>query len=255
MLGKIVNNFKVAMTQRRRLIGAFSVFSSPSVAEALALTGLDFVVIDMEHSPNSVPSVLDQLRSYVGSQTHPAVRVAWNDFVQIKRVLDIGAQTIMIPYIQSAEEASAAVASTRYPPAGIRGVANLHRAARFGTEENYLREADDLICIIAQIETKKSVANLEEILAVDGIDAVMVGPADLAADMGLIGQPMHDDVQAHLMHIARRCAELGKPAGSVGPNLKIAKSYLDYGFNYVLVGSDLGTLLNEYRAVTQSLRL
>lgn len=253
-MADITNAFKSAMAERRRLIGAFSVFSSTAVAESLALSGLDFVVIDMEHAPNDVPSVLGQLRSYVGSQTHPAVRIPWNEFVQIKRVLDIGVQTLMIPYIQSAEEAAAAVAATRYPPAGRRGVANMHRAARFGTVENYLQKANDQICILAQIETEKSVANLEEILAVDGIDAVMVGPADLSADMGLIGQPMHEDVQAHLKYIARRCAELGKPAGTVGPSVEIARSYLEYGFSYVMVGSDLAALLREFRSVTTALK-
>ena len=242
------------MAERRRLIGTFSVFSSAAVAEALTLSSLDFVVIDMEHAPNEVPSVLDQLRSYAGSQTHPAVRIPWNEFVQIKRVLDIGVQTLMIPYIQSAEEATAAVAATRYPPDGVRGVANMHRAARFGTVENYLHKANDQICILAQIETEKSVANLDEILAVDGIDAVMVGPADLSADMGLVGQPMHAEVQAQLKNIARRCAELGIAAGTVGPSVEIARSYLEYGFSYVMVGSDLAALLREFRSVTAALK-
>lgn len=253
-MGIIANKFKAAMVRRQRLIGVFSGFSSAAVADVLVLAGLDFVIIDMEHAPNDVPGVLDQLRSYNGSQTHPVARIAWNDFVQIKRVLDIGVQTIMVPYIQSAEEAAAAVAATRYPPAGIRGVASIHRAAGFGTVENYLQDADDQICIIAQIETAKSVANLDEILAVDGIDAVMVGPADLAADMGLIGQSGHDDVQAQLKHVARRCAELGKPAGTVGPDVDAAKSFLEYGFSYVVAGSDLATLLREYRRITVELR-
>jgi len=242
------------MAERRRLIGTFSVFSSATVAEVLAHSGLDFVVIDMEHSPNDVPGILEQLRSFAGSWTHPVVRVAWNDFILIKSVLDIGVQTLMVPYIQSAEEAVAAVAATRYPPFGKRGVAGMHRAARFGAVENYLQKANDQICIIAQIETKKSVANLDEILAVDGIDAIMVGPADLSADMGLIGQPMHEDVQAQIEHVARRCAELGMPAGTVGPSMEIARSYLEFGFSYVLLGSDLTTLLAGYRSITVALK-
>jgi 2-keto-3-deoxy-L-rhamnonate aldolase RhmA len=177
-------------------IGTWIVSASPLVAEAVGHAGFDWGVIDMEHAPLDLMDVMHMLQALSATKMVPVVRVPWNDAVTVKRVLDAGATTVMFPFVQNADEARRAVAATRYPPAGIRGMAGMSRASRFGTQTNYLKTANDGMGVIVQLETTVAVAALESIAAVDGIDAVFIGPADLSADMGYIAQQTHPEVMA-----------------------------------------------------------
>src|SRR5690606_7759961 len=155
--------------------------------------------------------------------------------VTVKRVLDAGAQTLMFPFIENAQEARNAVSFTRYPPHGVRGVAAVHRASRFGQDRTYLKDAGDKIAVILQLETSNALASLEEIAAVPGVDALFVGPGDLAASMGHIGDISHDDVQAAIADAARRARAIGKPIGIVGPTPEMVRRFIGYGFNYAAI--------------------
>ena len=151
-------------------------------------SGFDWLLLDTEHSPNDTPDILRHLQAVQGGSASPVVRAAWNDTVLIKRLLDVGAQTLLVPYVQNADEAARAVAATRYPPAGIRGVTGSGRASRYGRVKDYLQKANDEIGVIVQVETREALDQIESIAAIDGVDGVFVGPSDLSASLGLIGQ-------------------------------------------------------------------
>ena len=170
------------------------------------------------------------------------VRPAWNDVVILKRLLDVGVQTLLVPFIQSAEEAARAVAATRYPPRGIRGVASVHRANRYGRVPEYFARADDEMCVLVQLETRAAVEALEEIAAVDGVDAVFIGPSDLAASLGYLGNNAHPEVRETIERACRRAQAIGTPIGILAPIESDARAYLDMGFAYVAVGSDVVVL-------------
>src|SRR5436190_9696982 len=188
------NKFKEAIRAGKPQIGLWSRLCSNIAAEVIAGSGFDWILIDTEHAPNEVPMVLSQLQAVAAGGTAAAVvRPAWNDLVLMKRLLDIGAQNLLVPYVQTAEEGRAAVAATRYPPKGVRGVAVMPRANRYGKVKNYLQKADDEICLIVQIETELALKNIEDIAAVDGIDSLFIGPSDLAASLGHIGNPAHPE--------------------------------------------------------------
>ena len=170
------------------------------------------------------------------------IRPAWNDAVLIKRCLDIGAQALLIPYVQSVEEAKAAVAATRYPPHGIRGVSVAARASRYGRVPGYLSKANSEICVLVQVETRASLDALEDIAAVDGVDGVFIGPSDLAASLGHLGNPQHADVQAAMKDAVERLTKVGMPAGILTGNEEEARRYIDWGYLFVAVGSDVGLL-------------
>lgn len=236
------NAFKHAIAAGQLQIGLWSSLCSNIAAEIIADSGFDWVLLDTEHSPNEIPGLLSQLQALQGDSATPIIRPAWNDAVLAKRCLDIGAQTLLFPYVQNAEEARRAVASTRYPPQGIRGVAVATRAGRYGRVPGYLTKANAEICVLVQVETRAALSELEAIAKVDGIDGVFIGPSDLAASLGHLGNPQHADVQKAVRDAVTRLKALGKPAGILTANEEEARRYIDWGFLFVAVGADIGLL-------------
>ena len=228
-----------------RPVGTWIMSASPIVAEAIGLAGFDWAVVDMEHSPLGIADVVHLLQAVAGTPMAPVLRVPWNDAVTLKRVLDAGANTVLVPFVQNADEARRAVAATRYPPQGMRGVAAMHRASRFGTVPDYLKRASAETCVVVQIETPEAMQNLEAIAAVDGVDCIFIGPGDLAASMGLIGEIGHPQVQAHLKEAAQTAARLGKPCGIVMGQAEAVNQCIEVGYSYVAVASDLGMLMGR----------
>ncbi len=237
-----VNKFKEALKAGRPQIGLWSSLSSAAATEILFDSGFDWILIDTEHAPNETPMVADQLRAASMGTGSPVVRPAWNDVVILKRLLDIGVQTLLVPFIQSAEEAARAVAATRYPPRGIRGVASVHRANRYGRTPDYFKRSDDEMCVLVQLETRAAVDALEAIAAVEGVDGVFIGPSDLAASLGYLGNNAHPEVRGTIEQACRRAQAIGKPIGILAPIETDARAYLDMGFAFVAVGSDVVVL-------------
>ena len=237
------NAFKRAIQSPTTTVGTWHTFAAPAVLEALGLCGFDFVVIDMEHGQVDLPQVVEQLRIVAGTPAAPVVRVPWNDMVIVKRVLDAGAQTLMFPFVQTADEARAAVSYTRYPPDGVRGVASVYRGGGYGLIPDYCQRAADELCIILQIETAEALERLEEIAAVPGVDSIFIGPSDLAASMGHLGNPGHPAVREKLEHGARLCRRLGKPCGIIGVGEATIADYLRYGFSWIAASTDVSMLL------------
>jgi len=248
------NAFKHALAAGELQIGLWSTLGSTVGADILGDCGFDWILLDTEHSPNELPDLLAQMQALGRSATTPIVRPAWNDTVLIKRILDIGAQSVLLPYVQNADEAAQAVAATRYPPAGVRGVTGSGRASRYGRVQGYLQKADSEICVLTQVETVPALAELDRIAMVDGVDGVFIGPADLAASMGHVGQPGHDDVQAAIKDAIGRLKAAGKPGGILTPSADEAKRYIDWGFTFVAVGIDLLILSKGAEALAQSFR-
>lgn len=227
----------------RPLAGMWVCSGSPVIAEICAGGGLDWLLIDMEHGPNGLESVLAQLQAVAAYPTTPVVRVAANDQVLLKQVLDLGAQSVLVPMVSSAEEAQAAARAVRYPPHGVRGVGSaLARSARWNRVDGYLTEADAHTSLIVQVETAAGVDAAAEIAAVDGIDAVFVGPSDLAASMGLLGQQSHPDVVAAVLRAFAAVHDAGKPVGVNAFDPAAAQAYLDAGADFVLVAADVALL-------------
>jgi 4-hydroxy-2-oxoheptanedioate aldolase len=236
------NRFKRALREERPLIGLWSQLGNAAATEVVGDAGFDWVLIDTEHAPLELPVVADQLRALVGSDTSPLVRPAWNDPVIFKRLLDLGAQTLLVPFVQSAEEAARAVTAVRYPPQGRRGVAAMHRANRYGRISDYYARANEEICVLVQLETPEAVAALESIALVDGVDGVFIGPSDLAASMGYIGQNAHPEPRALIADACRRARALGVPIGILAPVESDAHLFLEMGFRYVAVGTEIALL-------------
>ena len=232
------NKFKAKILGFEKQIGIWSCLSSNIVAEILSVVGFDWIVVDMEHSPNDIQEVLVQLQIIQGFNSEPVVRVPWNEPVMVKRVLDMGAQTILFPYIENAEEAKAAVAATRYPPKGVRGVMSAARMNKYGIVKNYYTESENEICVLVQCETKKAIENISEIAAIDGIDGIFLGPSDLSASIGKIGQFEDEEVQSLIMQGLEDCKKNKKAAGILTAKLDYAKKYISDGFTYVAVNSD-----------------
>ena len=197
-------------------IGTWLMSASPLLAEAAGHAGFDWGVIDMEHAPLDLGDVVHLLQAVAGTRMVPVLRVPWNDTVTIKRVLDAGATTLLVPFVQNAAEAARAVAATRYPPEGVRGMAGMSRAAQFGMRGDYLKTANRGLSVIVQLESEAALAELEAIAAVPGVDALFIGPADLSASMGLVGQIMHPRVMDLMTRAAQRCHALGQAAPFVG---------------------------------------
>ncbi len=236
------NAFKAALKEGKQQIGLWTALCSNITAEIVAASGFDWVVIDTEHGPNEVPAVLSQLQAMGRGTAEPVVRVAWNDPVLIKRILDVGARTLLIPFVQNAEEARRAVAATRYPPLGIRGVAGGPRANLYGRVPNYHKTAHEQMCVLVQVETRAALAEVDAIARVEGVDGIFVGPADLSAGMGHLAEPNHPEVQAAITDILARCRAAGKAAGILFANAEAATRSLERGFTFVAVGSDVGIL-------------
>lgn len=245
----IPNRFRQDLLQGKTLIGCWSALCSPITTEVLGVAGFDWLLLDGEHAPNDVTTFVPQLMALKGSRSAPVVRPQFNDPVVIKHLLDIGFYNFLIPFVETQEQAELAVASTRYPPAGIRGVSVSHRSNMFGTVPDYFTSINDNIAVMVQIESQQGVDNLDAIAAVDGIDGIFVGPSDLAAGMGHLGNAGHPDVQAAIRHIFARAKAHGKPSGILAPVEADARRYLEWGATFVAVGSDLGV----FRAGTQAL--
>ena len=240
-----VNKFKQAIQEGRTQLGAWLTSGAPSTAEALGCAGFDFLVVDMEHTPVDTPEMVEMLRTLAGTPAQAVVRLVWNDMVWLKRVLDGGAQTVLLPFVQNAEEAKRAVACTRYPPDGIRGVAGSHRGSRFGTVPDYLKTASREICVMVQIETMAGLEQLPAIAAVPGVDSIFIGPSDLAASMGLLGDLSNPAVQERLKDAARQCRQLGKPCGILGMNPEMVAKFIEYGYTWIAIGSDMGFMVGR----------
>jgi 2-keto-3-deoxy-L-rhamnonate aldolase RhmA len=251
-----MNAFSKMLQDRKNKtpVGSWLMSASPLVAEALGCAGFDWAVVDMEHSPLDLMGMVQMLQAVGNTPMAPVVRVPWNDTVMVKRVLDAGASALLFPFIQNAEEARRAVAATRYPPEGVRGMAGMGRASRFGTTPNYFNSANTGICTVLQLETTLAIANLEAIAAVPGVDALFVGPADLSGTMGFVGQLNHPDVLAQMASAAQRANALGVPIGSVGGTPETVATYRAMGYDYAAVASDLGLLMRAATAAAQALR-
>ncbi|WP_104198305.1 HpcH/HpaI aldolase/citrate lyase family protein [Cryobacterium sp. M15] len=227
----------------RAQIGMWVCSGSALVAEICAGSGLDWLLIDTEHSPNGLESTLNQLQAVHGYPIVPLVRVPAGERVIVKQLLDLGAQNLLIPMIDTAEQAREMAAAVRYAPLGVRGVGSaLARASRWNRIDDYLARADDTISLFVQIETTDAVANIAQIAAVDGIDGLFIGPSDLAASMGLLGQQDHPDVVASVEQCIRTVSALGKPAGVNAFEPATAERYLAAGARFVLVGADVAVL-------------
>jgi 4-hydroxy-2-oxoheptanedioate aldolase len=223
---------------------------STLVTEVAAGSGLDWLLIDMEHSTNTLESVLLQLQTVAAYPITPLVRVPSNDTVAIKQILDLGAQNLIVPMVSSADEARAAVAATRYPPAGVRGVGSaLARSARWNRVDGYLQESAQHTSLTVQIETAAGVDAAAEIAAVDGIDAVFVGPSDLSASMGLLGQQTHPDVVAAVEKVFTAVKAAGKPVGVNAFDPAAADAYVAGSADFVAVGADVALLARASEAL------
>jgi 2-dehydro-3-deoxyglucarate aldolase len=244
------NQFRRDVLAHRRLIGCWSSLTSPITTEILGLAGFDWILLDGEHAPNDLGTFIPQLMALKDSSSAPVVRPAWNDTVLIKRLLDGGFHNFLIPFIESEEEAKRAVAATRYPPAGVRGVSMSQRNNRYGTVPDYLATVNDNICVLVQIESRAGVDALDAIAGVDGIDGIFVGPSDLAAALGHLGNAGHPQVQEAIRHVFAGAAAAGKSSGILALVEADARRYLEWGATFIAVGSDLGL----FRGATQGLR-
>jgi len=248
------NSFKHAIAEGRLQIGLWSSLCSNIGAEIVSDSGFDWILLDTEHSPNEVPGLLSQLQAIGRGTATPIIRPAWNDAVLIKRVLDIGTQSVLVPYVQNPEEARRAVAAVRYPPAGIRGVAAGARASRYGRITDYLKKANDEICLLVQVETRAALKELEAIAKVEGVDGVFIGPSDLSASFGHIGNPQHAEVQKAIEEAARTIRSAGKAAGILTANEDEARRYIGWGYTFVAVGSDTGLLSRSADALAKKFK-
>jgi len=244
------NRFKAALKNGEVQIGLWLSLASSYSTELLAGAGFDWLLIDGEHAPNELNDMLGQLQAIAPYPSHPVVRPVWNDPVRIKQILDIGAQTLLLPMVQTAEEAALAVAATRYPPHGIRGVGSaIARASRWNRIEGYLKRAEEELCVLVQIETREGLNNLDAIAATPGVDGVFIGPADLSADMGYLGQPTHPEVQAAIEQAIARIRAQGKAAGILMADEKLARHYIELGAQFVAVGVDSTVLARSAEAL------
>ena len=239
------NHFKAALKAGKTQIGFWATLSSNLSAEVVAGAGFDWILVDTEHSPADVENVLGQLQAIAPYPTSAVVRIPWNDMVTIKRVLDIGAQTLLLPYVQNVDEAKAAVRATRYPPAGIRGVAGTTRATRFGRVRDYAKKAADEICLLLQVETREALDHIEDIAALDGVDGIFIGPADLHASMGYTGETANDAVVPLIEDALRRIRRAGKAPGILTADESLARRYIAAGALFTAVGNDASLLARE----------
>ena len=248
------NAFKHAIAADQLQIGLWCSLCSNIAADIVRDCGFDWLLLDTEHSPNEIPDLLAQLQAVDGGQATPIVRPAWNDIVLIKRCLDIGAPALLVPYVQNPAEAKSAVAAVRYPPRGVRGVASASRASRYGRTTDYLKKADSEICLLVQVETRAALDELEAIATVEGVDGVFIGPSDLSASLGHVGNPAHPDVQEALQGAVTRLKAVGKPAGILTGNEDEIRRYIGWGYTFVAVGSDVGLLARGADALAKKFK-
>lgn len=248
-----VNRFKARLGKGTQL-GFFATMGSPGLTELLCGCGFDWALIDTEHSPIELPDVIDHIRAIEGAGIPAIVRPAWNDMVTIKRVLDQGAQTLLIPYVESAEEASNAVSYIRFPPRGVRGVSGSSRSSNYGLAESYFAKAEQELCLIVQIESANALANIEKIAEVDGVDAVFIGPSDLAASMGHIGNAQHPEVQKAIDDGFRRLEKTGKARGYLTGSEDEFRRRAAEGLDFISFATDAVFIRNSTLALTRRLK-
>ena len=248
------NSFKRDLLAGKKLIGIWSSLANEITTEALGVAGFDWVVLDGEHSPNNVRTFITQLMALKDSPTAPVVRPTCNNAAEIKLLLDSGFYNFLIPFVESADEARSAVSATRYPPQGIRGVSVSQRSNRYGTVPDYFKNVNQHICVMVQIESRAGVAAVKDIAAVDGVDCIFVGPSDLAAALGHLGNASHPEVQAAIAQVFADAKAAGKPSGILAPVEADARRYLAMGATFVGVGSDLGAFRNATQALCDRYR-
>ena len=247
------NTFLTAIRAGKKQLGLWVSLSDGYAAEVVAHAGYDWVMLDMEHAPSDMKSVLGQLQAFSGSDTTAMVRPDWNDAVKVKRLMDLGAPGLLFPMVQSPEEARAAVAACRYPPRGIRGVAGLNRANQFGRVEDYNTEVENQTAILIQLETRAAVENAA-FAEVEGIDGIFFGPADIAADMGHLGQTLHAEVWEVIRPAAKLLMDKGIPVGTLVTDPDFAAQLLNEGFTFVACGTDVGLLAKGADALRAQVR-
>ncbi len=248
------NLFKHALSDGKQQVGLWVSLCSPFAAEMIAPAGYDWVVLDMEHAPNNLDNVLGQLQAFKPHHTTALVRPEWNDPVLIKRLLDLGAEGLVLPMIQSVEEAEQAIAATRYPPRGIRGVSGSTRANHFGRVTDYFSRIEDELPVILQLETQQAIEQAEAIAAVDGVSGIFFGPADIAADMGYLGKPMEPAVWDVILPAAKKLMAKGVPVGTLVMDADFAMKLLGEGFNFVACGMDASLLTKGSDALLAKVR-
>ncbi|AMO54694.1 4-hydroxy-2-oxo-heptane-1,7-dioate aldolase [Endozoicomonas montiporae] len=245
-----VNPFKQALSEGSVQLGMWLGLANSYSAELIAGSGFDWLLIDGEHAPNDINTILSQLQALAAYPSEPVVRAVWKDTVLIKQLLDIGTRNLLIPMIETIEEAREMVAATRYPPMGIRGVGSaLARASQWNRKTDYLHNASDEICLLLQIETLKGLNNLDAILDVEGVDGIFIGPADLSAALGHLGNPGHPEVQAIIEQAITNIVQSGKAAGILSADETLARKYLELGATFVAVGVDTTLLARTSEAL------
>ncbi|WP_119167907.1 aldolase/citrate lyase family protein [Algihabitans albus] len=244
-----INRFKRALAEGEAQIGLWCSLANHVSTEVVANAGFDWLLLDTEHSPADLTTVHQQLQAVAAGSAMPIVRPPWNDTVVIKRLLDVGVQSLLIPFVQTAAEAQAAVAATRYPPDGVRGFASTTRATKFGRVPDYYARAAEEICVLVQVESRKALENLDEIAAVEGVDGVFIGPGDLSADLGHLANPGHPEVQAEIAGAVERIRTAGKAPGILTPIEAEARRWLEAGCLFVAVGADVGILARQSDAL------
>ncbi len=244
------NTFKQALAEPRARIGLWLGLADPYTAELCATSGFDWLLIDGEHGPNDLRSMLGALQAVAPYPAHPVLRIPHGDAALIKQVLDIGATTLLVPMVESAAHARELVRATRYPPRGVRGVGSgLARSSRWSAYPGYLQEADDSICLLVQVETASALAQLDEIAAVDGVDGVFIGPADLSASMGHLGNPGHPDVRQAIDGAMACILAAGKAPGILAVDEALARHYIGLGARFVAVGVEATLLARAARSL------
>lgn len=245
-----MNRFKAAIGKREAQIGLWQALASPYTAEICAGAGFDWLLLDGEHGPNDLPLILAQLQAVAPYDVEPVVRLPIGDPVLIKQYLDIGARTLLIPMVESVEHARTLSRATRYPPDGTRGVGSaIGRASKWNRNSAYLRTASQEICVLLQIESLAGLDCLADILEIEGVDGIFLGPSDLAAAFGHLGNPEHPEVQTAIEGAIRLITEAGKPTGILTANEELARHYLDIGVSFVALGTDVTILARGAEAL------
>jgi 4-hydroxy-2-oxoheptanedioate aldolase len=250
-----VNTFKLRLQSGEAQIGLWLGLANAYCAELAANAGFDWLLIDGEHAPNDLRGMLGQLQAVAPYPSHPVIRPVIGDTAMIKQVLDIGVQTLLVPMVESAEQAREMVQAIHYPPNGVRGVGSaLARASRWNSIPDYLDKADEQMCLLVQIENREGLANLDAIAAVDGVDGVFIGPADLSASMGYRGNPGHPEVQAAIEDAIARIRKAGKAAGILSADQQLAKRYIELGAKFVAVGVDATVLMRSLQTLAATFK-
>jgi len=248
------NSFRRNLRENRPLIGCWCSLASNISTEILGYAGFDWLLIDGEHAPNDMASFISQLQALKDSPSAPVVRPPWAEPVIIKRLLDIGFYNFLMPWIENAEQARAAVAATRYPPQGMRGMGTGHRSNRYGYVTDYFTTINDNISVMVQIESAQGVERAAEIAAVEGIDGLFIGPSDLSAALGYLGQPNHPEVQQAMARVLAAAKQNEKPVGILAPGEDDARRYLAQGMTFVAVGGDVGLLRSASRGLADKFK-